>query len=62
VILNLGTVLLEPAIDRHLPERFRDPGQLERWNRASTLLFTEGVLGPAGGVRSTGRTGESRKR
>jgi AcrR family transcriptional regulator len=44
VLFNLGTVLLEPAIDRHLPEPFRTPAQLERWNRASTDLFTEGAV------------------
>jgi len=44
VIFNLGTVLLEPALDRHLPAPFRDPAQLERWNKASTQLFTEGAV------------------
>jgi AcrR family transcriptional regulator len=39
VVFNLGTVLLEQAIDRHLPEPFRRPKSLERWNAASTTLF-----------------------
>jgi AcrR family transcriptional regulator len=43
VIINLGTVLLTRAIDRHLPEPFFTPTQLERWNAASTALFREGV-------------------
>jgi TetR/AcrR family transcriptional regulator, regulator of cefoperazone and chloramphenicol sensitivity len=43
VIINLGTVLLTSAIDRHLPEAFFTPTQLERWNAASTALFREGV-------------------
>jgi AcrR family transcriptional regulator len=49
VLFNLGTVLLEPAIDRHLPGPFRDPAQLERWNRASTQLFTGGAVKPPAG-------------
>jgi len=44
VIFNLGAVLLEPAVNRHLPAPFRDPEQLERWNRATAQLFTEGAV------------------
>ncbi|HEY2766705.1 MAG TPA: TetR/AcrR family transcriptional regulator [Solirubrobacteraceae bacterium] len=44
VIFNLGTVLLEPAINRHLPGSFRDAGELERWNRATTDLFSHGAI------------------
>jgi AcrR family transcriptional regulator len=44
VIFNLGTVMLEPAIDRHLPAPMRDPAQLERWNEASTQLISQGVV------------------
>jgi AcrR family transcriptional regulator len=43
VVLNLGTVLLERAVDRHIPAPLRDPEQLERWNRASNDLFRRGV-------------------
>jgi AcrR family transcriptional regulator len=43
VVLNLATVLLEQAINRHLPAPLRDPEQLERWNQATTALFREGV-------------------
>ncbi len=43
VIVNLATVLFTAAIDRHLPERFFTPIQLERWNAASTALFREGI-------------------
>ena len=46
VIFNLGTVLLEPAIDRHLAGSFRSSSQLERWNRASTDLMLHGVVKP----------------
>jgi len=44
--LNLGTVLLEPAIDRYLERPFRDSRELERWTRASTQLFLRGVVSP----------------
>jgi AcrR family transcriptional regulator len=44
VIFNLGTVLLEPAINRHLAEPLREPRQLERWNRAATDLMRYGAI------------------
>jgi len=44
VILDLGTVLLEPAIDRHLPEPLERPEQLERWRRACTELLRQGFV------------------
>ncbi len=44
---NLGTVLLEPAINRHLPEPFFSSEGLERWNEASTALFKQGASVPA---------------
>jgi AcrR family transcriptional regulator len=43
VVINLGTILLTDAIDRHLPEPFFTPRQLERWNAASSALFREGI-------------------
>jgi TetR/AcrR family transcriptional regulator, regulator of cefoperazone and chloramphenicol sensitivity len=43
VVMILGTVLLRDAIDRHLPEPFFTPAQLERWNAASNALFREGT-------------------
>jgi TetR/AcrR family transcriptional regulator, regulator of cefoperazone and chloramphenicol sensitivity len=43
VVINLGTILLKDAIDRHLPAPFFAPEQLERWNTASNALFREGV-------------------
>lgn len=46
VIFNLGTVLLEPAINRHLAGSFRDPGELERWNRAATDIMHHGAVEP----------------
>jgi TetR/AcrR family transcriptional regulator, regulator of cefoperazone and chloramphenicol sensitivity len=44
VILDLGTVLLKPAIDRHLPGSLLDPDELERWNRACTELLRRGSV------------------
>lgn len=43
VVMILGTVLLRDAIERHLPEPFFMPAQLDRWNAASNALFREGT-------------------
>jgi AcrR family transcriptional regulator len=43
VVLVLGTVMLQDAIDRHLPQPFFTPEQLERWNTAGNALFREGA-------------------
>jgi AcrR family transcriptional regulator len=43
VVMILGTILLRDAIDRHLPEPFFTPAQLDRWNAASNALFGEGT-------------------
>jgi AcrR family transcriptional regulator len=43
VVLVLGTVLLKEAVERHLPQPFYTPEQLERWNAASNALFREGT-------------------
>ncbi len=39
VTLILGTVLYQSEVDRHLPEPFITPDQLERWNAAGNALF-----------------------
>ena len=44
VILDLGTVLLEPAIERHLPEPLLEPEQLDRWRKACTELLRRGSV------------------
>jgi AcrR family transcriptional regulator len=44
VILDLGTVLLEPAIDRHLPRPLLEANQLERWRQACTELLRRGFV------------------
>jgi AcrR family transcriptional regulator len=46
VILDLGTVLLEPAVNRHLPDSLRTPDQLERWRKACTELLRQGFVKP----------------
>jgi AcrR family transcriptional regulator len=43
VVLNLGTILMREAIERHLPASFTDPTELERWNQASNALFFQGL-------------------
>ena len=43
VIINLGTVLFEVAIDRQLPEALRTPSGVERWRTATTALFRSGA-------------------
>jgi AcrR family transcriptional regulator len=43
VVLILGSALFEGAIGRHLPALWRDPEQLERWNRANSELFRRGL-------------------
>jgi AcrR family transcriptional regulator len=43
IVLNLGTVLLRDAIERHLPAAFTTTEQLARWNEASNALFERGV-------------------
>jgi hypothetical protein len=42
-MLVLGSVLLEDAVDRHLPQPFFTLAQFERWNAASNALFREGT-------------------
>jgi AcrR family transcriptional regulator len=44
VVLNLGTVLFQMAIDRRLEKSFFDEEELERWNHASKALFRRGVF------------------
>ena len=39
IVFNLATVLMEPAISRQLGAPFFSPGQLQRWNVATTELY-----------------------
>lgn len=43
VVYNLGTVLLQQAVSRHLPESFFTDRQLRRWNEATTKLIRRGT-------------------
>lgn len=47
VVFNLACVLLESTISRHLGEPFFGPGQLRRWNTATTELYRHGLTRPA---------------
>jgi TetR/AcrR family transcriptional regulator, regulator of cefoperazone and chloramphenicol sensitivity len=42
VVYNLGTILFERALNRHLPEPFFTDRQLQRWNEATTTLTRRG--------------------
>ena len=57
VVLNLGTVLLEQAINRHLPAALRDAEQLQRWNQATSDLFRQGVYKSPAAARAARRPG-----
>ena len=46
-VFNLACVLFEPALDRHLGEPFFGPGQLHRWNVATTDLYRRALMRPA---------------
>jgi AcrR family transcriptional regulator len=46
VVLNLGTVLFESAVDRQLDQPLRSPAGLERWRAATTALFRSGAYAP----------------
>jgi AcrR family transcriptional regulator len=39
VIVNVGTILLEDLLDRHLPDPLTSEAGIERWSRAQTDLF-----------------------
>lgn len=46
VIFNLGVVLFREAIERHLPQPFLAPQELQRWNAAMTSLMRLGTHDP----------------
>ncbi len=62
VVLVLGTVLFREAIDRHLPESFFAPEQLERWNATTNALFRQGMYRTQGAGGSADAKGAARKR
>ncbi|MFD0690642.1 TetR/AcrR family transcriptional regulator [Actinomadura fibrosa] len=44
LVLVLGTAILRPHLDRHLPEPLTDPAQLRRWDDAVAALLSRGLL------------------
>lgn len=43
LVFHFGVVLLEQAINRHLPEPLRSPEGLERWRQATGRLYRHGL-------------------
>jgi AcrR family transcriptional regulator len=48
LVLPLGTIILRGHIERHLPERFTAPTQLQRWQESVNTLLREGLFRHAG--------------
>jgi len=48
VLINLGTVIMEPGVSRELGAPFLAAEQVERWKRATTALFVSGEIQRAG--------------
>jgi AcrR family transcriptional regulator len=44
VLINLGTVVMEPGVSRQLGRPFLTPRQLQRWKDATTDLFVGGEI------------------
>ena len=44
VLINLGTVIMEPGVSRQLRKPFLTKRQVERWKVATTKLFVEGEI------------------
>jgi AcrR family transcriptional regulator len=44
VLINLGTVILEPGVSRQLGRPFLHKRQVARWKEATTRLFVEGEI------------------
>jgi hypothetical protein len=44
VLINLGTVIMEPGVTRQLGRPFLGKRQVERWKKATTALFVAGEL------------------
>jgi TetR/AcrR family transcriptional regulator, regulator of cefoperazone and chloramphenicol sensitivity len=44
VLINLGTVIMEPGVSRQLRKPFLTERQVERWKVATTKLFVEGEI------------------
>src|SRR5258708_32170127 len=48
LVRPLGTIILRGHIERHLPERFTAPAQLQRWQESVNTLLREGLFRHAG--------------
>jgi AcrR family transcriptional regulator len=48
VLINLGTVIMEPGVSDQLGKRFLTDRQVERWRVATTKLFVQGELRQGG--------------
>ncbi|MGU3499419.1 TetR/AcrR family transcriptional regulator [Mycobacterium sp. C31M] len=46
LILRVGAMMLRNHIERHIPEPFYSPSQLQRWDAAVTSLIREGQFVP----------------
>jgi len=44
VLINLGTVIMEPGVSRQLGRPFLTKRQVQRWKQATTALFVSGEL------------------
>ena len=44
MMLMLGAIILRSHIDRHLPEPLTSPRQLQRWDKAVSVLISQGQL------------------
>jgi TetR/AcrR family transcriptional regulator, regulator of cefoperazone and chloramphenicol sensitivity len=44
VLINLGTVVMEPGVSRQIGAPFLTESEVERWKRATTALFVAGEL------------------
>jgi AcrR family transcriptional regulator len=49
LVLPLGTLILRGHIDRHLPEPFTTPAQLDRWQASVNSLLRQGLFRQADG-------------
>jgi AcrR family transcriptional regulator len=48
LVLALGAISLRSHIDRHLPEPFISPAQLQRWQQSVSSLLRDGLFRPLG--------------
>jgi AcrR family transcriptional regulator len=46
LVLPLGAIILRSHIERHLPEGFSSPAQLERWQDSVNTLLRDGLFRP----------------